>query len=243
VVTTRDTFGQALLDWVQGGTDVEIVERRDGLTELGAGPAGYCTAFADWPEGQRQAIRLVQGQTADLGCGAGRVALHLQSTGVPVVGIDASRRAVRAATLAGVERARRGDLRSFTGEIGRFETVLLFGNNLGAFGTPARARRALHDWSGAARAGTRLLVESTSPYFGGAPVIDPAYVRENVRLGRTPGQCEMRIWYDRAVSPWIPWFFSSKRELARIVAGTGWTVETWCGTSVREPYVAVLAKR
>jgi len=71
-----DVFGRALLDWAQGGTVPEIIERDDGFTETGAGHEGYLAEFKDWPSSQRQSIRYVRGRVIDVGCSAGRVALY-----------------------------------------------------------------------------------------------------------------------------------------------------------------------
>jgi SAM-dependent methyltransferase len=238
--TGVDTFGRALLDWVNGGTDPEIVERGDGLTELGPGPEGYLTPFRQWPLGQKEATRLVWGRVADLGGGCGRVSKYLQDRGHEVVTIDSSTLALRAARLLGVKRVERGTLEDFAREIHRFDTVMLFGNNLGAFGRSSAARRALKLWSRRANSDTRLLVESTDPLRGGTPVVNRAYALENIRRGRPPGQCEMRIWYGRECSEWIPWFFVSRRDLRTLVAGTGWRVTTILGSGPSAPFVAVL---
>ena len=79
-VVTRDidVFGRALLDWAQGGTVPEVLEREDGFTQSGAGPDVYLSAFKEWPDAERKSIRLARGRVLDVGCGAGRVALELQ---------------------------------------------------------------------------------------------------------------------------------------------------------------------
>ncbi len=40
-----DVFGRALLDWAEGGTTPEVLEREDGFTQVGAGPDVYLSAF------------------------------------------------------------------------------------------------------------------------------------------------------------------------------------------------------
>src|SRR5208282_4050169 len=66
-----DVFGQALLDWSNGGTTPEVVERDDGFFDVGAGPEVYLSGVRGWPPAERQAIRLVTGRVLDVGCGAG----------------------------------------------------------------------------------------------------------------------------------------------------------------------------
>jgi SAM-dependent methyltransferase len=237
-----DAFGTALLDWVRGGRRCELIERDDGHTEDGAGPAGYLTPLRGWPAGQRAAIRHVRGRVADLGCGAGRVTLVLQERGVDVVGIDASPLALRAARARGVRVTRRGTLEALGSQLGDLDTVVLFGNNFGIFATPDNATRTLASWARRASPGTRILAESTSPYGGGAPVIDRRYYWRNRERGLPPGRTRYRIRYGQLVGPWDTWLFVSQKELREIVAGTGWRLVDVFGAGAAEPYVAMLER-
>jgi SAM-dependent methyltransferase len=239
---TSDAFGRALLDWVQGGTVPEIVERDDGLTEIGAGPDGYLMAYKEWPYAEHRSIHYVRGRVIDVGCGSGRVALHLQERGYDVVAIDASPLAVKAARLNGVRKTSCKSVDQLNDSIHEFDTIVLFGNNLGVFGTPERARRILAGWARKLPPGARILVESTNPYSGGAPVIDRAYCVRNRRKGVALGQCRMRIWYDRSPSKWFSWFFVSQSELKRLIRGTGWRQVQILASASDEPYVAVLER-
>src|ERR1700728_4652158 len=112
-----DVFGEALLDWARGGTEPEYLERPDGLIVPGAGHEFYLAGHRSWPASERTALRHVRGRVVDVGCGAGRVALHLQERGADVVALDASPRAIRAARLRGVREAWCMPARSTTQEI------------------------------------------------------------------------------------------------------------------------------
>ncbi len=76
-------------------------------------------------------MRFVRGRVLDIGCGAGRVALHLQGRGHEVVGIDISPGAVRSSKGRGVKIVRQMSLETLDDRIGRFDTVIMFGNNFG----------------------------------------------------------------------------------------------------------------
>jgi SAM-dependent methyltransferase len=235
-----DAFGAALLDWVRGATACEVVERDDGHAEDGAGPWGYLSSAREWPAGERKALRHVHGRVLDVGCGGGRVALELERRGFDVVATDASPLAVRAARTAGVRSTRCVPIEALDRELAAFDTVVLFGNNVGLFGTPTHARRVLTKWSRLVAPGTTILAESTSPYLGGAPVIDRAYYRRNVARGRAPGQVRYRVRYGDLVGAWANWLFVSPRDLRAIVAGTGWQVAEVLTGGRAEPFVAVL---
>jgi SAM-dependent methyltransferase len=218
----------------------EIIERDDGYFEEGAGPEVYLSSFSQWPRGERRAMREMRGRVLDVGCGAGRVALELQARGLDVVGLDASNDAARAARLRGVRTVWRKSLDDVGGRVSGFDSIVMFGNNFGLFATPERAKERLSEWARRAKPGTRLFVESTNAYGGGAPGMDRTYYRRNREQGRPPGELRARYRYDGAVGGWFTWLFVSRAELSSIVRGTGWRVERIFGSQLSEPYVAML---
>jgi len=238
--TPPDTFGRAVWDWARGGRAPEIIERDDGYFEEGAGPEVYLSSFSRWPRAERRALREMRGRVLDVGCGAGRVALELQARGQDVVGLDASSYAVRAARLRGVTTVWRKSLDDVASRIREFDSIVMFGNNFGLFATPERAKECLSEWAQTAKPDTRLFVESTSAYGGGAPGIDRTYYRRNREQGRPSGELRARYRYDGAVGGWFTWLFVSRAELGAIVRGTGWHVERVFGSQLSEPYVAML---
>src|SRR4051794_40230296 len=99
----KDAFGHALLDAMEGHSAQEIIERDDGFIALSADAANYL----EEPRGpDRKAIDVLKGRVLDVGCGGGRIALHLQKHGCEVVGIDISPLAVDVCTRRGVKDAR-----------------------------------------------------------------------------------------------------------------------------------------
>jgi SAM-dependent methyltransferase len=237
-----DLFGQALLDWTRGGTDPEYIQRADGLAVPGAGHEFYLAPFRRWPSSERESLRYARGRIVDMGSGAGRISLHLQESGCDVVALDASPRAIRSARLRGVRDAWHMPARQLSGEIAAFDTIILFGNNFGMFGSPERVSKVLTSWARRTNVGTRILAESSTPYCGGAPSIDRRYYQRNKAHGLMPGQTRIRTLYRDAVGPWSDWLFVSRHEMRRLVHGTGWKVRTICGNLPSEPYVAVLEK-
>ncbi len=237
-----DAFGQALMDWVRGGTDPEIYERDDGYLDIGAGHEMFLAEYADWPSSERQAMRYVRGRVIDVGCGAGRVPLYLQWRGFDVVALDSSPLAVSASRMRGVKETWCTSIERLTKSVGSFDTLVLFGNDFGIFGSPNRLRAALTDWAGRMRPGARILAESTNPYCGGAPAMDRSHYLRNKELGLMPGQCRMRVRYRSLATPWFQWLFVSRDEMRLLLRGTGWRLSRILGTTPLDSYVGILER-
>jgi SAM-dependent methyltransferase len=238
----NDVFGHALVDWVNGGTTPEMIERDDGYFEVGAGPEVYLSGVRDWPSAERQSLRLSRGRVLDVGCGAGRVALTLQQRGYDVVGLDDSPLAAKAAMMRGVEQVWCLPIEGIGRKLDTFDTIVLFGNNFGLFATPEGAHRSLSQLARTTKLGVRILAESTSAYAGAAPAMDRGYCRRNLERGNAPGQARFRYHYGGEVGSWFDWLFVSRAEMREILRGTGWRMTKVIGKSSSEPYVAVLEK-
>lgn len=221
---SQDAVGRLLLDLHRGRPAVEIVERSDGRVQATTGPDAYFAPFAAWPALQRRAMDAVRGRVLDLGCGAGRHALHLQQQGFDVVGIDNSPLAIEVCRLRGVRCARALDIADVDEELGTFDTLLMLWNNFGLFASRSRARHLLRRFSGMTSSGGRLVAESKDPYRS-ADARDVLYHRANLGAGRLPGQYRIRVRCGETRTPWFDYLFVSKEEMAELVEGTGWSLE------------------
>lgn len=118
-----DAFGRAILDTLRGERTGRVeyrqaVESGDGPVDVGQSdePEGarkdaaverYFASPEEWPDREHALLDGLDGRILDLGCGAGRHALHLQDRpGISaVVAVDVSPRAVIAAWERGIERS------------------------------------------------------------------------------------------------------------------------------------------
>jgi SAM-dependent methyltransferase len=222
-MTTGDGYGRMILDALeQGGEVVEIVERDDGLIMASRfGPEVYLAPYRKWPSRQRRAMRLARGRVLDVGAGAGRVALQLQEKGHDVVAIDASPGAVEACRRRGVRDARVMRVEDVDESLGVFDTVVLFGNNLGLLGSKTHAPRLLRRLAAITSERGRILGECSDPYATEDPE-HLAYHERNRRRGRMGGQLRIRIRYRKLATPWFDYLFLSEDELRGLLDGTGW---------------------
>ncbi|MFC7624420.1 methyltransferase domain-containing protein [Microlunatus sp. GCM10028923] len=172
-------------------------------------PVATWTGAAD--DADRVLLDRCAGPTLDLGCGPGRLTQALQATGTPVLGVDLSAGAVRAAVGRGVVALRRDLFAPLPAE-GRWQTILLADGNIGIGGDAVRllARcRSLLAPSG------RVLLDLAEPGTG--------YVRRRVRLSAVG-----------RVSGWFPWCWVDQPALAVLAEWCGlrlvdhWTAgERW----------------
>jgi SAM-dependent methyltransferase len=235
-----DAIGRLIYAHYKGLRSAEVVERDDGWFDLSPGAPAYFAPFEKWPSVQRQAIREVLGRVLDVGCGAGRIALYLQGRGHEVVAIDNSPLAVKTCRQRGVRDARVCSITDVSERLGRFDTIVMFGNNFGLFGSARRARRLLKRFHTLTSPAARIVAESRNPYDA-ATVDHRRYHRLNRRRGRLPGQLRLRVRYGHARTPWFDYLLVSPREMRAIVAGTGWRMSKMIRAN-GPMYVAVLEK-
>jgi SAM-dependent methyltransferase len=209
-----DAFGQMLLD----GADREIVERDDGFVSTAM--LVYFAPVRRWAAVERRALRWVRGRVLDVGVGAGRVALELQERRREVVAIDVSPGAVQVARRRGVRDVRLLALEDVDESLGEFDTLVMFGNNFGLFGSRAKARRLLRQL----RPFVRRIVATSNDPSGTEDPVHLAYHERNRNRGRMPGQLRLRIRYRDLIGPWFEYLIVSPDEMAEIVEGTGWEI-------------------
>jgi SAM-dependent methyltransferase len=239
----RDAFGQQVWSYFNGrSSPAEIVERDDGFLAISANTAWYFGDLRRWALCERRAIRFARGRTAlDVGCGPGRVSLHLQKKGFDVTAIDNSPLAVKTAKARGVTGARLLPFEKVHQlQPGMFDTVVMFGNNFGLFGSRARARRLLKQLHRLTHEGAVLLAQSLDPHQTKVRA-HLAYQRRNRLRGRMSGQIRIRIRFNEFVGPWFDYLLVSAAEMSVIVEGTGWHVDRVV-TDNGPRYVAVIRR-
>jgi SAM-dependent methyltransferase len=237
----EDAFGRLMLDHLEGRHAVEVIERDDGDVAISGGPTAYFAPLRRWPSPERRALRLVRGRVLDVGLGAGRVALELQRRGHEVVGIDVSPLAVEVARRRGVRDARVLPFERIDERLGRFDTVVMFGNNFGLFGGPRRGRTLLRRLLRLTSDGARILGMSIDPY-GTEDPHHLAYHERNRSRGRLPGELRLRVRHGPYCSPWFDYLIVSREEMAALAETGGWRLTRTLDDARSGIYVGVLEK-
>jgi SAM-dependent methyltransferase len=221
---TGDAFGELLKEYLDTGGGVEIVERDTGLISASQlGPAAYFAPLRKWLPHERRAIRFARGRVLDVGAGAGRVALHLQERGQEVVAIDNSPGAVVVMRKRGVRKPKLLGIEDIGPKLGRFDSVVLLGNNLGLLGGRTRGRRLLRRLHELTRDDGRIVGTSMRVYDTDNP-LHLAYHERNRQRRRMGGQLRVRIRYGELASPWFDYLMLPPEELEELAAPTGWEI-------------------
>lgn len=226
----QDAYGQILLAHSEGRGGQEIMEREDGLVYCGD-PGDYFAPFRRWPPVERRAMRFVRGRVLDVGCGAGRVALHLQERGHQVLSIDESPLAVEVSRERGVAEAKVLALSEVGPALGRFDTIVLMRNNFGLAGPEERSPRLLRGLLSITSEDARIVTDS----------VDPGRIDDPDLEWVTNRRLRMRVRWHRYASPWFYYLMLAPPELERLVAGSGWHVARFLDDGSPR-YVAILER-
>jgi SAM-dependent methyltransferase len=220
----QDAYGRAMLDHLDGRGGEEIVERDDGFLYTGSGPAVYLAPYRRWAIHERRCMRWVRGRVLDVGCGAGRVTMHLRDRGHEVRGFDASPLAIEACRRRGIGDVEVRPITRIGRGMGTFDTIVMLGSTLGLLGDAARARRLLLRMHRMTDEAGRIVASTRDPHATDDP-LDLEYLRRNELRGRMPGQWRMRVRYRDLRTPWFDHLTVSGAELESLLDGTGWRVD------------------
>ncbi len=234
-----DAFGQMIWAYYRGEEVFEVWERSDGYVTVDP-VRTYFSAYENWGIHQREAMEFVRGRVLDVGCGAGRHSLYLQTMGLDVLGIDVSPLAVKVCKFRGLQKVRVMSIEEMDFKPGSFDSVIMMGNNFSLFGSFKKARRLLRKFYSITSEDALIIAETRDPY----KTDDPSYLKYyefNRKKGRMSGQLRGRIRFEGYVSKWFDWLMVSKEEMNEILHGTGWQVLEFIDSESAQ-YVAIIEK-
>lgn len=236
----QDAYGHGLYDYFQGKSNFIIIERDDGYIDVESNLGIYFSECKDWQKYQREAMKYVKGRVLDIGCGAGRHSLYLQDIGFDVQGIDISPLAIEVSRLRGLKEPKVISINQISPKLGKFDTILMMGNNFGLFGSFNKARMLLRRFHRMTYKGARIIAESNDLYLTDNP-FHLEYHELNQKRKRMPGQVRIRVRYKRYSTPWFDYLFVSKDEMINIIKDTGWKIDNFIDSD-GSSYIGIITK-
>lgn len=236
----EDAYGEEIWAYYKGREVFEIVERDDGYISASNLPKVYFSEYEDWSPHEKRAMEFVKGRVLDIGCGAGRHSLYLQSKGFDVLGIDVSPLAIKVCKLRGLKKAEVMSIQDIDFKPDSFDTIIMMGNNFSLFGSFEKARRLLKRFHKITSKDALIIAETRDPYATDNPA-HLEYHEFNKKRGRMAGQLRIRIRCGKYATPWFDYLLVSKKEMKEILKGTGWKVKEFIDSGDSQ-YIAVIEK-
>ena len=238
----EDAYGREILAHFMGEYSYEVVERDDGYFYCSGGPYSYFLEYEEWPEHQKAGLEYASGRVLDVGCGAGRVGLHLQDLGFSVLSIDNSPLSIEVCRMRGLRKVKLMPFDSIGPQLGTFQTIVLYGNNFGLFESADRARELLGRFHDISSPGATILAESND-YTDTDEEEHLAYRQWNQERGRMPGQFRLRVRFRKYVTPWFDYLTVTPEEMQEIVEPAGWHLDRIIQEEDNNMYVGVLKRK
>ena len=146
----------------------------------------------------------------------------------------------RPADAAASENARLLSIDDVDESLGRFDTIVMLGNNFGLFANARKAKRLLRRFYRLTTARGRIIAETRDVHG----TDDPAHLRyqaQNRKRGRVAGQVRIRVRFRERATPWFDYLMVSRSELEQLLDGTGWVI----GRTIEseDTYIAVIDKQ
>jgi SAM-dependent methyltransferase len=236
----KDVFGKAIRDTSEGKRVIMTIRRDDGYVD-DADTGTYFTTFSEFSEIEKEAMNLAKGLVLDVGCGAGRHALYLQSEGLSVVGIDISPLTIQVAHKRGLTAAVlcAAPWIPFNNE--SFDTAILMFNNFGICGGYEETTALLVELNRLLRTGGIILASSLHA-IETDKVEHLRYHEANRKKGLSPGLVTIRMEYGGEVGDWFKLLFASPDEMKSLNEKAGLKLVRTIKQAGNASYIGVIRK-
>ncbi len=220
---STDPLGDALTSYIQGDLlSKVVVYRDDGLSE-----DLMMSRFFQEPSTftlvEKTALENCRGRVLDIGGGAGRYSLALQSRGLRVCAIDISPAAVEIMKRRGVRDARVADIFKFE-PAQAFDTLLMMMHGIGIVENLAGLENFLRHASTLIQFGGQIILDSIDVRCT-RNVMHHAYQEVCGRLGRYFGETRLQFEYLGRKGPSFGWLQIDPKTLADYARRAGWASE------------------
>jgi len=239
-MSPKDVFGKAIMDVFQGKKVTINVRRDDGHLDQENG-SYYFTDFDRFPTIEKDSMNFARGLILDMGCGAGRHALYLQTKGFSVIALDISPLAIRVAHQRGVSKPILAAAPWLPFRSETFETLLLMFNNFGICGGYEETVRYLRELCRILKQGGCILASSLHPTLTDNES-HLRYHESNRKRGLPVGLVTLRLEYGADVGNSFKLLLASPEEMKMLSARAGLKLTKTIGPANGPFYIGVIKK-
>ncbi|MBN2084622.1 MAG: methyltransferase domain-containing protein [Anaerolineales bacterium] len=216
---SMDPYGQALLDFHNGGPSATITVHRDDGYVSPLPAAVFFRKPAGFSDIEKDAIELCTGDVLDIGAGTGCHSLALQERGANILAIEISPQAAEIMKQRGVAKTRLVNVYELHG--GPYDTLLMMMHGIGMVETLSGLDRFLRHARTLVKEDGRLLLDSLDVRRTDDPK-HRAYQEANRRAGRYFGEIRMQFEYKGVRGPLFGWLHVDAETLADHAGPAGW---------------------
>ena len=232
----KDVFGKALYNFWQGDRKTQYIVRRDDNYVNSDGLDVY---FSQKPNPlEEKALAYSKGNILDVGCGAGRHVLYYQNTQYNIIGVDNSPFAIKTCKERGCQNVQVMNILNSNFEHGQFDTILLFGHNIGIGESIDGCQKLLSVLRKLVSKNGVLLLTSID-VTETKNLYHETYINNNIDNGNAIGKFTIRIEYNNNIGDWFTWIYVDIQNLKKIAKNSGWIVNNVFSNEKGE-YSAVL---
>jgi SAM-dependent methyltransferase len=239
-MSRKDVFGKAIMDAWRGEKVTIIIRRDDGFLDQEDG-GFYFASFEHFPEADKQAMNLAQPLVLDVGCGAGRHSLYLQSKGLDVVSLDISTLIIRVASKRGVRAPILAAAPWLPFKDKSYGTIILMFNNFGICGGYEETVTFLKELNRILKPDGRILASSLHPTLT-KNESHLKYHELNRKRGKPLGLVSIRLEYAGAEGSWFKLLLASPEEMKMLSKKAGLELADTIGHHDEPFYIGVIEK-
>jgi len=210
----NSVFGQAVLDYHRGQRQ-HVLHLFNSYGEPEEMPVEVFFE-KDFSPLEQLALQQCRGRVLDVGAGAGRHTLALQSRGLDVTALEIEAQCVQVMQGRGVRKAVQHNVLGYQGE--KFDTLLLLMNGIGLAQTLGKVKGLLRHLKKLLKPNGQVLFDSS----------DLAYLFENRQPPQGPpyyGQVSFQYFYKGVWGPRFEWVYVDPSRMQQVALDEGWQFE------------------
>lgn len=236
----KDLFGKAIADASKGKKVIITIRRDDGYLDQ-EDVSYYLTTFEEFPQSEKDVMHIAQDTVLDVGCGAGRHSLYLQSKGLRVVSLDVSALTIQVAKKRGVNAPILALAPWLPLREQSFGSIILMYNNFGICGGYEETTALLKELGRTLRSDGNILASSLHPTLT-SNENHLKYHESNRKRGLPPGLAMIRIEYEGETGDWFGLLLASPEEMSMLSQAAELRLAETIGPDQTGSYIGVIKK-